>query len=146
MVFWECHELRAWEAKPEGLTNTLSNKHFLTKIKLATENASADPSLKSLREIRRGWTDIARSYAKCDLSLETDKLVALSGIASAVQRFTGYPYLAGLWESGSLYYMFWYSKARFSDDGKVPGKRPPKYCAPSWSWASIEDDIYHNEE
>jgi hypothetical protein len=42
--------------------------------------------------------------------------------------------------------LFWYNVARFPSKRKrVPGKRSSKYCAPTWSWASIEGDIawYH---
>lgn len=42
------------------------------------------------------WSDLVRGYSKCELTKESDRLIALSGLAQTFQDFTGDEYLAGL--------------------------------------------------
>lgn len=103
---------------------------------------NAEPESKFAREIRSEWCGIVSSYARGNLTRENDKLVALSGIASHVRLYTGWRYLAGLWEPNLLHHLFWYNKARHPNRStRVCGTRPSVCRAPSWSWASIEGDI-----
>ncbi|KAF8846446.1 hypothetical protein BDZ45DRAFT_756174 [Acephala macrosclerotiorum] len=65
-----------------------------------------------------------------------DKLVALSGIAKTIQgRFKDLDYLAGLWSYDLENQLLWYMMA--------PAKtRAEPYRAPSWSWASLDGEIW----
>jgi hypothetical protein len=147
MLFWDCCELQAWESKPDGSLDALrfgygSSKHYLEGVQQAVAKAVAnDKCPDALGQVRIIWGEIISGYTQCELTFETDKLVALSGIAERMQRCTGLSYVAGLWEESLLYYMFWQSKPRYSGYVQENCKRPLTYRAPSWSWASVEGNI-----
>ncbi|RMZ19854.1 hypothetical protein D0859_16149 [Hortaea werneckii] len=71
--------------------------------------------------------------AQTVLSRPTDRLTAISAIASVIQAVTGDQYLAGLWRSGLLLQLAW------RPDGNWSRQDSPyrAYIAPSWSWASF---------
>ena len=146
MLYWECHQLRAWETKPGGLTGFKSVKTHMGEIKMLGERANAEPDSEFAREARIKWSKIVYSYTRGDLTWGKDKLVALSGIASRTQLYTGWRYLAGLWEPNILHHLFWYNKGHSPNKStRLPGTRPRDYRAPSWSWASVDGDVdwYH---
>jgi hypothetical protein len=81
-------------------------------------------------EFCKRWFDIVAAYTEGALTRQTDKLIALSGVAELVQRQGRAPYLAGLWETGVLaLQLLWVVRE--------PLDEQPLYCAPSWSWASV---------
>ncbi|OTB15728.1 hypothetical protein K445DRAFT_318014 [Daldinia sp. EC12] len=87
--------------------------------------------LQLLSEIYREWNRIVEYYMTCGLTKESDRLIAISGIAKAFQEATGDTYLAGLWK-GALYSgLTWYVSSTASD--RIRRHRH----APSWSWASL---------
>ncbi|KAE8454147.1 hypothetical protein EG329_005071 [Mollisiaceae sp. DMI_Dod_QoI] len=89
------------------------------------------------------WNDIVQDYSARDLTRDTDRLVALSGIASTFvpllkhwpENRDGAPkeYIAGLWSYHIIAQLIWYRVA--------PGPEPRNYIAPSWSWASVNDRV-----
>jgi hypothetical protein len=93
------------------------------------------------------WTNIVKGYASRQLTIETDKLPALSGLARSYRENrrndkSSSPlegddvYLAGLWLQNLPYDLLW---GRVSNDTRFG--RPKSYRAPSWSWAAIDASI-----
>ncbi|KAL7624112.1 hypothetical protein AAE478_005669 [Parahypoxylon ruwenzoriense] len=81
------------------------------------------------------WQQLVEHYTSRDLTFETDRLVALAGMASKIPRLPG-DYIAGLWRDHLNTGILWKasgSPARCS--------RPAEYVAPSWSWASVSGKI-----
>jgi len=78
------------------------------------------------------WDGVVEEYSQLQLSRESDKLPALSGIAKEIMNSeeTG-PYLAGLWKNQLPLKLAWTCSE--------PGKRPMRYRAPTWSWASVNN-------
>lgn len=73
-------------------------------------------------------------YTERKLTRSSDKLPALSGLASAFQAPELGAYIAGLWEGDLVYGLNWYSwKPRLENEAK----NGEDYIAPSWSWASM---------
>jgi hypothetical protein len=80
------------------------------------------------------WFKLVDAYTKCQLTKETDRLMALSGIAQRVQRATGWSYVAGLWKEHIMFGLRWQTT--------MPAvNRKRTYVAPSWSWASVTTEI-----
>lgn len=106
------------------------------------ERANAEHDSDHSRAIRIEWVKVVRAYSRGNLTRETDKLVALTGLASRIQLYTGWNYIGGLWEQNILSQLFWFHYAGYP---RVPGKRSSKYRVPTWSWASIDGEIawYH---
>jgi hypothetical protein len=148
MIYWECLCVRAWENLPDWrkMAHNESVKSRIGEIRMLGERANAEPDSEFASTIRVEWGKIVSAYSRGNLTRETDKLIALSGLASRVQLYTGWNYLAGLWEQNLLQQLLWYNVARYPNGRgrgreRLPGKRPLEYCAPTWSWASINGDI-----
>lgn len=73
------------------------------------------------------WYRILTQYSRKDLTRNSDKLPALSGVASAIHELTNYTYLAGIWKEDPKG-LLWYS-----DDSQP---QDTSYRGPSWSWVS----------
>jgi hypothetical protein len=82
------------------------------------------------------WGEIVKNYTKRQLTYEKDKLPAISGIVSRFQASADDECLAGLWKSDLMKELLWNVSPTQS------ARKPEKYRAPSWSWASIEGTIF----
>jgi hypothetical protein len=71
-------------------------------------------------------------YSRAKLTKHSDKLVALSGLAHAVQRESGDQYVAGLWRKDLEYSLLW---SIYTDDRMMC--RPQPYRAPTVSMGHI---------
>lgn len=77
------------------------------------------------------WARLLTKYSDCQLTVASDKLVAISGLA---RRFCNQleldpaDYLAGLWRSGMPCALLWSIRGGIRVHGR----------APSWSWASMD--------
>jgi hypothetical protein len=79
------------------------------------------------------YSMICFDYSGRKLTYESDKLPALSGLASLVANRDHSKYCAGIWWEGVAYGLCWRAV-------NWPGaslSKPAKYLAPSWSWASV---------
>ena len=142
-VFWECKSQRACESHPDGYPagdfaasgdREGSDPHALTLADCFLGERQnlyyTTPNREIPREeILRLWDNLTKRYSRLVLSHESDKLVALSGIASrlGVSCQLG-EYLAGIWRSSLPKSLLWHAS-----EGST---RPLEYRAPSWSWAS----------
>jgi hypothetical protein len=73
---------------------------------------------------------LIQAYSKQQLSFESDRLPALSGLASLIAERRDPKYAAGIWWKDAIYGICWRA-------GKHPLRKPDSYIAPSWSWASV---------
>ncbi|KAI1115589.1 heterokaryon incompatibility protein-domain-containing protein [Nemania sp. NC0429] len=88
--------------------------------------------------IGRVWRSLAMFYSGLALTIASDRLPAISGVARTFSEKTKSPYLAGLFKHMLLDDLLW---ATF--DNRKP--RPLEWRAPSWSWASIDTHISYND-
>lgn len=82
------------------------------------------------------WMDLVSEFSRLDLTYESDRLPALSGLAAKFSNGSlglG-DYFAGMW-LGSLARCLLYESVWGGDTFSVPPNYHPQ--APSWSWASI---------
>ncbi|ORY07044.1 heterokaryon incompatibility protein-domain-containing protein [Clohesyomyces aquaticus] len=78
------------------------------------------------------WWIIVEEYTKCALTVSSDKLVAIAGIAKAIANQFKQPYVAGLWGGDFLLPSLLWSRKGKALESSV------QYRAPSWSWASVD--------
>jgi hypothetical protein len=89
-------------------------------------------------QVEKSWQECITQYSKCSLTVENDRLMAISGYARSKFKdqqshsLSKNRYLAGLWENELVDHLLWISKAASCDP------RPASYRAPTWSWASID--------
>jgi len=98
----------------------------------------------------RDWDAVVELYSLGALTYPKDKLVALSGLASAISigegDATGDGYLAGLWHSSLPSHLLWTTEKSERVRGGtqeilIPARNEQDYIAPSWSWASIDGKV-----
>jgi hypothetical protein len=106
----------------------------------AVMEAGVSPGMESpqnwrkMEEFHVAWFNLLEDYSRRLLTREEDKLVALAGIADRIRETCGLSYVAGLWKSTILLDLLWFCY-------RGQRRRPPKYRAPSWSWASVDGEI-----
>jgi Heterokaryon incompatibility protein (HET) len=132
-IWWECRETRACEAFPNGIPDYVLHLD-IEKAKLLLDLDPKDP-LGSNEQ----WLGIVKIYTQTHLTKDSDRLIALAGIASTVQNTLRWPvndYHAGLWRYDLPVDLLWRMAAS--------GTRVREYVAPSWSWASVNGEVYFN--
>ncbi|KFA73863.1 hypothetical protein S40288_00887 [Stachybotrys chartarum IBT 40288] len=127
-------------------TDDMNEKAFRAGFRAAFEQLrselysaqSASVKLVGRNSFSQTWYDIVETYSRGNLTVPTDKLIALKGIEDEVARATKFTYLKGLWEEQLVTDLLW-----FAIEG--PGKRLTSSngdpVAPTWSWASVQGAI-----
>jgi Heterokaryon incompatibility protein (HET) len=89
-----------------------------------------------LNQIYDDWLDVVKDYSRRQLTFHADILPALSGVATRFGAVLGDTYCAGLWRNDIRTGLTWRTEALDET------KRSPNYRAPTWSWASIDGQVY----
>jgi len=134
-ISWECTCLRASESYPTGIPDE--------RIDIKPSATTAFQDMKRHPEdsaqINDCWLVIVQRYSECTLTKESDKLIALAGIAETTQnllRCSPLDYLAGLWKMFLVKDLLWHLLSA--------GERYESYQAPSWSWVSVKGPVSFN--
>ncbi|KAK5692554.1 hypothetical protein LTR97_010865 [Elasticomyces elasticus] len=91
------------------------------------------------------WHDLVNTYSSRRLTYESDRLPALSGVASKIASITHSDYLAGLWKNNLLTDLCW--SANYTDlMDQQPQFRGDEYLAPSWAWPSVRGSVIIESE
>jgi len=129
-VIWECN----------SSTKCLCEKDPLVEVFSGEGNPKIDHSASFLfraRELHSRWQSVVEEYSRLLLTIPTDRLPALSGLAKRFAEANGDTYLAGLWASTVITDLLWHVSS-------VPTARPDKFQAPTWSWASVAGVISYS--
>ncbi|KAI1078310.1 heterokaryon incompatibility protein-domain-containing protein [Whalleya microplaca] len=137
-VIWECHEyvcfylrpLRPWST-PRVQLGDLGNSTYLWRFRCFDRSSRANRS-RERNWYFETWRRMVEDYSTRRLTLATDKLPAIAGLADAVQEVVKSDYLAGLWRDDLIAGMLWFKLPSRSCRGSVVHDF---YYAPSWSWA-----------
>ncbi|KAK4108976.1 hypothetical protein N656DRAFT_801398 [Canariomyces notabilis] len=99
----------------------------------------------------RKWYTLVEAYSRRQLTVKTDKLPAVSGVAAEVAHMLGSAdgsaYAAGLWKGDILRGLAWFFHPMFclrvakGDHPWPPG--PADEGIPSWSWAAFDGSVMH---
>ncbi|KAF6514511.1 hypothetical protein HZS61_005645 [Fusarium oxysporum f. sp. conglutinans] len=159
MLYWECGELYASELYPEAgpwdlqyrykrfdVADRLPSgvqsvedyrfKHVYTE--LLTRELNAEKTVTDEEMFLYVWASVVAQYSVGKLSKETDKLIAIDGVAEQLTRIVPREqYLKGLWKQENLSLsLLW----RTETEEEPPSTR----VAPSWSWASVYTPVDFN--
>ena len=151
-VFWQCLEDLSSESIPlrikkDVMTLPLMQIGDYTDIKVAIAKAQFHGLTTEHRErVFKYWWRLLAQYSSCRLTMDSDKLVAIFGIVSYLEKLTGDECLAGLWKSQMPSCLLWTIDWGEGDEAPVRKPsiedmealrlRPETWRAPSWSWAS----------
>jgi hypothetical protein len=93
---------------------------------------------KSTSDIHEIWiSHIVPMYTERQLSRQTDRIVAISAVATRPEQRLGNIFRFGLWESRMVHQLGW---ERYM---------PTNQCiagVPTWSWASVSGDVSYDPE
>lgn len=152
-MFWECQQCVLAE---DGavLERTFPKRKgvLLSRVPQLSTHAAGNQKAESpvTRKWPDPWLELVEDYSTRTLTRPEDKLPALSGLARQLAASSGDSYFAGIWLRDILQCLNWevYTQEAFHNcddhehDAAPPTKStvsyPPKYRAPSWSWASID--------
>lgn len=81
------------------------------------------------------WNKIVKHYSSSDLTFDSDKLIAVSGLARQLKPIMNSDYHAGLWQDHLTHQLSW-SVPKPKPRSKSEGMR-----GPSWSWAAVDGQI-----
>ncbi|KAJ8110922.1 hypothetical protein OPT61_g6359 [Boeremia exigua] len=130
-VFWQCNELMTsiygpMEARTQ--TNYPTLQDIAAKIK--------DPERH--QDNVMAWTALVEKYTHKVLSVSTDRLPAITGLATDLSMLSGVKYSMGVFANNIQQELSWVASLG-SEATVQPGARLPDI--PSWSWGSSDQAI-----
>ncbi|KAJ5404022.1 hypothetical protein N7509_003893 [Penicillium cosmopolitanum] len=143
---WACTTTTACETHPvpkkehDPLTNEKSDSFSKLRMWLLAPNFIHDTQSVGCGLPDNGfdtWYDIVTNYSTRKLTLPTDTLPALSGLATQFSRRQKSTYIGGLWREDLQVGLAWYVALNESYPGLVTGSTSNN--RPTWSWASVEN-------
>lgn len=139
-IGWECVQCEATENEPEETESSFAHHPSTLRPKqtfaLLGQSLSKDTPVDSDEFVvfRNAWWDIVSTYTGCNLTYSSDKLVAMAGMISVIEARTGLTNIAGHWREFLLQDILW--------KAWMHAKRGGDARAPSWSWASMDFQVY----
>jgi hypothetical protein len=143
-ILWECDSTRRCEIFPDVAPIGYIHVHGqpVRSARLYSCYEANDPftllstSGTMSMDLFRAWTVLVSEYNRRKLTVSSDKLVALAGMAELFQEVSGDKYLAGLWHSRIWDSLLW--SADHTEGVVMPA---PAYRAPSWCFAALDGPI-----
>jgi hypothetical protein len=127
---WECRE--ASDCECSGARHGIKYAHSLSLL----------PN-SSIEKRHLQWQKMVEGFTWLQLSYEEDRLPAFSGLAQQYRNRLKSEYLAGLWRENLHADVLWHAyPERGRQRQRYYTKKPVKWRAPSWSWASVEGPIW----
>ena len=146
-VIWQCQTSPMKRPKTTHVSYVRENPNLgkspfsrlpANVLKPATELEEEAQKPLSDAERYRIWASLVQNYTKRNLTVASDRLPALSGIAQKFEVAWKDKYLAGIWERQLLPSLAW---RRSTEPGQQYYPALTEYRAPSWSWASIDGPV-----
>ncbi|KAH6963230.1 heterokaryon incompatibility protein-domain-containing protein [Fusarium avenaceum] len=135
-LYWECnHGIQESEDK----LHWMGQSSNITKTAHRVRSAKDDETkARELRKMLHYWYVllVGGDYSHRTLTYGDDKLVAIGGVAKALNDIAPLGYMVGHWgetDNDLIRSLCW---SRGS-----PGRKSPDYRAPSWSWASQDSAV-----
>jgi hypothetical protein len=149
-LFWQCNHTMATEDNLGTKFPSLEDARpwrslFLPGDSKQRNNAPYDHDGEDLtiEEFHRLWYSfiIPKHYSRRQLTEQSDKLVAIAGLANRLKSYRkSMRYLAGLWSGLELEGLLWSAQGPGRPfDGKIG------YVAPTWSWASRDGGVEYGD-
>ncbi|KAJ4291721.1 hypothetical protein N0V90_009616 [Kalmusia sp. IMI 367209] len=131
---WSCRTETACECDPIPTAQLLSRGAG----RLTTTPRKDDPPPLWM------WRDFVKVFTRRNLTHQTDRLPALTGIATAMSKRISGRYFAGLWEGQLEKNLLWISNWFILPNGEKALQQQfvSDDYAPTWSWASTPGPIW----
>lgn len=151
-LVWQCNQHQTSEGGSEDWSFDLrSSGHRRLQLDFAhtvqhmtleggpTSIKGEDRDLQQAALVEDCWHRIVEEYSLRLHSDPSDKLPAISAVATDVGRLTGDTYVAGLWCGRLLWELMWHTRPELGILRHEP------WCAPTWSWASLRNKVSYRD-
>ncbi|KAH8654959.1 heterokaryon incompatibility protein-domain-containing protein, partial [Tricladium varicosporioides] len=139
LLKWECCENMEWEFpnRYHGYSESENIKRFLFSDTLIHTTSPDDSGFQILAKY---WANITHMYSLSNITVTSDRTVALHGVMKHMEGRTGYENLAGLWRPILLSQLLWYLDNDVNEFSS-PGS---KEFVPSWSWLGMNEEVKYS--
>ncbi len=121
----------------EKFPEQVGTRSEINALGLTDPSSQATESTQLTVDHYRIWDEIVQLYSSCELTKQSDKLIAIAGIAERMAVLMEDVYLWGMWKRKLPEGLPWCVK------NTLEVTRPRPSVAPSWSWASICGIVEH---
>jgi hypothetical protein len=124
--------------------NTLKSDNC-TEYSIATIARSLEPGLSY--SSFEAWSEVVKEYTSRNLSFQSDRLPALSGIINLLHSITRDICYAGIWRKRFWQGLSWRLQRdsdRYVAVPKTP-RRNPDWTGPTWSFAAVDGVVLYDE-
>jgi hypothetical protein len=154
-ILWECNDLQLCECQLTAQSPAKWGDQDRVTVAKASYYRTGDEARN------RGyfrWPHVVEEFSRRQLTKQTDRLPALSGVAAFSKANAKVDYIAGLWKSELPDALLWRAVGATKNAGNLffdhileeklgaalgrETTRHEKYYAPSWSWASVDGPIH----
>ena len=133
-MYWDCWTRHQGEDLDNLFLGVFKKDAYPPSLAPGTNDDDHHTSQKS--NTPRQWWHLLSSYTGCELTYQSDKLIAISGLVERITERTGQKSIAGYFEDRLHEGLLW-SACNF------PFEHRPELHLPSWSWASRKGRINH---
>jgi hypothetical protein len=142
-MFWECNTCSARES-------TIDERDVILGSGLWSEGADfkrllhqKDDKLLPPQISLAAWYRVLMNYTRRSLTRSSDKLAAISGIASVISQASGFAYRHGLWEEDIKKGLLWATR-RFGNTPAATDEISTRLPGPSWSWCTTNRSVIYD--
>ncbi|KAK1658496.1 heterokaryon incompatibility protein [Colletotrichum godetiae] len=130
-LWWTCQTERDCEC------------HTYSEVSTNTQTTLFSPKDMTSPQVAFGqWRDLVSEFFQRQLTFGSDRLPAMSGLATVFQQKTGSPYVAGLWKDNLINDLLWYTPKRRIEKLDDANSQDRVNCyIPTFSWASAGGQI-----
>lgn len=136
-VSWECGQNLTSERAP---WNFLSWAHASKKILNDMKRLNLHEPMAAV-----DWPALVSFFSGCDLTRQSDRLVAIAGIAKRLCPVVKDQYVTGLWEKSLPRTLLWHrqleQRTALIESGEKARRSPLQYYAPTFSWAAADGRV-----
>ncbi|KAG8163346.1 hypothetical protein KVR01_006643 [Diaporthe batatas] len=144
-VSWECTRMLRSEKWPAQNFRSSSLRRLAREVDACWEERELMERLKlhdpgkswNHNNLVDWWHDRVSHYTACSFTKESDKLVAIAGIAKKLQPLVKDQYVAGLWAKSLPRALAWRRLREFDRTTRIVDQKSV-YCAPTFSWAAAD--------
>jgi hypothetical protein len=104
----------------------------LASKRLHEEIQALDSSTNVAADTLKIWHDLVMRYSRTQLTVASDRLIAITGLARLVENHTNLHFVAGIWTPFSVEQLIW------SSQDPIPSVTN---LAPTWSWLNTSKAI-----
>jgi len=139
-MVYECQEALTCECDMQRRIDSFPRDSEASQLMgLKNRLPHPDDSTQDMETILLYWFDVVKEFSSKDITCESDRLPALSGLARRLSDQSGMTYIAGLWLDDLPRQLLWHPT--HGPNGKQRAEAPH---APTWSWTSMINPVAYN--